>query len=144
VSTSLQASCCALLVLALAGCSVSPEAGIADAKYRYLRAKDACDANFPHSMVQQADCHTRAANAYIRPYFRYGDLMTLAQQQRMALAIKVDQHAMSLATYNRRLAQSEREVAKEEDRRNRNLHTTSSFESTPFTPVVSGFARLFQ
>ena len=133
----------ALPVLALVGCSASPEAGIAQAQHRYLAAKATCDENYSKSMVQQADCRTRAANAYVRPYYRYGDLMTFAQQQRRALAVQVDQHRMSLATYNRKIAQSEREVAKEEDRRNALAHVTSSYESTPFTPVVASFARLF-
>jgi hypothetical protein len=133
----------ALPVLALAGCSASPEAGIAAAQHRYLTAKAGCDENYPRSMMQQADCRTHAANAYVRPYYRYGDLMTFAQRQRRALAVQVDQHKMSLATYNRKIAQSEREVAKEEDRRNTQAHVTSSYESTPFTPMLSTFARLF-
>jgi hypothetical protein len=132
-----------LPVLALVGCGGSPEAGIAQAQHRYLAAKAVCDENYTKNMVQQADCRTRAANAYVRPYFRYGDLMTFAQQQRRALAVQVDQHRMSLATYNRKIAQSEREIAKEEDRRNALAHVTSSYESTPFTPVLSTFARLF-
>jgi hypothetical protein len=133
----------ALPVLAVFGCSAAPEGGIAQAQHRYLAAKAECDENYPKSMVQQADCRTRAANAYVRPYYRYGDLMTFAQQQRRALAVQVDQHKMSLATYNRKIAQSEREVAKEEDRRNARAHVTSSYDSTPFTPVVASFARLF-
>lgn len=132
-----------LPIVALAGCSTSPEGGIAQAQHRYLAAKAACDEDYPHSMVHQADCRTRAANAYVRPYYRYGDLMTFAQQQRRALAVQVDQHRISMATYNRKIAQSEREVAKEEDRRNAQTHVTSSYESTPFTPVVATFARLF-
>lgn len=134
----------ALPVLAVVGCSVSPDAGIAQAQHHYLAAKSECDESYSKSMVQQADCRTRAANVYVRPYFRYGDLMTYAQQQRRALAVQVDQHRMSMATYNRKIAQSEREVAKEEDRRNALAHVTSSYESTPFTPVLSTFARLFQ
>lgn len=134
----------ALPVLALLGCSVpSPEVRIAQAQHRYLAAKATCDEDYPRSMVQQADCRTHAANAYVRPYYRYGDLMTYAQQQRRALAVQVDQHRLSLGTYNRKIAQSEREVAKEEDRRNAQAHVTSSYESTPFTPVFATFARLF-
>jgi hypothetical protein len=142
-STSLKHLVRALPVLAVIGCTASPEVSIAEAQHRYLAAKTACDEDYPHSMVQQADCRTHAANAYVRPYYRYGDLMTYAQQQRRALAEKVDQNTMSLASYNRRLARSEREIAKEEDRRNALAHVTSSYESTPFTPVVSGFSRLF-
>jgi hypothetical protein len=133
----------ALPILALAGCGGSPEAGIAQAQHRYLAAKAACDESYSKSMVQQADCRTHAANAYVRPYYRYGDLMTYAQQQRRALAVQVDQHKISLATYNRKIAQSEREVAKQEDRRNTLAHVTSSYETTPFTPVAASFARLF-
>jgi hypothetical protein len=133
----------ALSVLGLAGCGGSPQVGIAEAQHRYLAAKATCDENFPKSMVQQADCRTRAANAFVRPYYRYGDLMTFAQRQRRALAVQVDQHKMNMATYNRKIAQSEREIAKEEDRRNAQSHVTSSYESTPFTPVAASFARLF-
>jgi hypothetical protein len=57
--------------------------------------------------------------------------------------VQVDQHKMNMATYNRKIAQSEREIAKEEDRRNAQSHVTSSYESTPFTPVAASFARLF-
>jgi hypothetical protein len=134
---------CALPVLTLVGCGSSPQVGIAEAQHRYLAAKATCDENFPKSMVQQADCRTRAANAYVRPYYRYGDLMTSAQRQRRELAVQVDQHKMSMATYSRKIAQSEREIAKEEDRRNAQAHVTSSYESTPFTPVAASFARLF-
>jgi hypothetical protein len=133
----------ALPVLAVFGCAAPPEVSLAQAKQIYLAAKAFCDENYPKSMVQHADCRTRAADAYIRPYYRYGDLMTLAQQQRRALAVQVDQHKMSLTTYNRKIAQSEREVGKEEDRRNAQAHVTSSYESTPLTPVVASFSRLF-
>lgn len=132
-----------LPVLALAGCGTPPEADLAQAQHRYLAAKAVCDEQFPRSLARQADCRTHAANAYIRPYYRYGDLMTFAQEQRRALAVQADEHKISQATYNRKIAQSEREVAKEEDRRNAQAHVTSSYESTPFTPVVSTFARLF-
>jgi hypothetical protein len=141
--TLLQNLLRALPVLALVGCTTSPEGGIAQAQHRYLVAKAACDEDYPDSMVQKADCRTRAANDHVRPYYRYGDLMTYAQQQRRVFAIQVDQHRISLATYNRKIAQSEREVAKEEDRRNAQAHVTSSYESTPFTPMSSSVARLF-
>jgi hypothetical protein len=145
VSTGALLKCLvrALPVLAVAGCGASPEAGIAQAQHRYLAAKAVCDETYAKVIVQQADCRTRAANAYVRPYYRYGDLMTYAQEQRRALAVQVDRHKMGLATYHRKIAQSEREVAKEEDRRNAQAHVTSSYESTPLTPVISTFARLF-
>jgi hypothetical protein len=133
----------ALAVLALVGCTPPPDGGIAQAQHRYLAAKADCDENYPNSMVQQADCRTRAANEYVRPYYRYGDLMTYAQQQRRVLAAQVDQHRISLGTYNRKIAQSEREVAKEENRRNAQAHVTSSYQSTPVTSVSASFARLF-
>jgi hypothetical protein len=134
----------ALLVLAVAGCSVSsPEVSFEQAKHLYLAAKAQCDEFYPKTMVQQANCRTRAANAYIRPYYRYGDLMTYAQDKRQGLAAQVDQHKISRATYNRKIAQAEREVSKEEDRRNAQEHVTSSYESTPLTPVVASWARLF-
>jgi hypothetical protein len=131
-----------LPILALAGCTASPGMGVAEAQHRYLTAKAACDMDYPDSFTAQADCRTHAANAYVRPYYRYGDLMTYVQQKRRWLAVKVDQHDMSRQNYDRQLADAEREVSREEDRRNRITHAASSYESTPFTPVVATFARL--
>lgn len=132
-----------VVTLALLGCSASPETGIAEAQHRYLTARAACDTEYPHSLEQRADCRTHAANAYVRPYYRYGDLMTFAQEERRALAVRVDRHEMTQADYDRQIARSEREVAREEDRRNRLAHTTSSYETTPFTPVLATMSRLF-
>ena len=134
----------ALPVLALAGCAApAPQGDLAQAQHSYLAAKAVCDEEYPYSLVQLADCRTHAANEYIRPYYRYGDLMTYAQERRRSLAVLADQHKISVATYNRNVAQSEREVAKEEDRRNAQAHVASSYESTPLTPVSAGLARMF-
>jgi len=132
-----------LPILALVGCTGSGDTGIADAQHRYLAAKAACDTDYPDSLAMQADCRTRAANQFIRPYYRYGDLMTYVQERRKALAIKVDQHHLSRRAYDRKIASAEREVSKEEDRRNQLAHTESSYQSTPFTPVTATFARIF-
>jgi hypothetical protein len=131
------------LGLAVVGCSVSPEADIADAQQRYLAAKAKCVTAYPKLLVLQSDCRTQAANTYIRPYYRYGDLMTRAQEQRRALAVKVDRHEMSRAAYDREIARSEREVAKEEDRRNTAMHVGSSYDDPPFTSVFGGLTRIF-
>ncbi len=133
-----------VLAVVLVGCSAANEADIANAQQQYLAAKANCVAEYPRSLVQQSDCRSRAANAYIRPYYRYGDLMTRSQEQRRALAVKVDAHEMSRAAFDRAIARSEQEVAREEDRRNELAHTASSFESTPLTPAVATITRLFQ
>jgi hypothetical protein len=130
--------------MALIGCSSSPEAGIGEAQHRYLAAKAECDTEYPHSLALRADCRTHEANTYIRPYYRYGDLMTFAQQQRKTLAVKADRHEITREDYDRQIAQSEREVSREEDRRNRLAHVRSSYESTPFTPVLATISRLFE
>jgi hypothetical protein len=132
-----------LFALALSGCGEPPRADLAAAQHRYLAAKSHCDREFADSLALRADCRTQAANAYIRPYYRYGDLMDYAQNQRRVLAVRADQHEITRATYNRLVAESEREVSREEDRRNRLAHTRSSYESTPFTPVVATLSRLF-
>jgi hypothetical protein len=132
-----------LLTLALAGCGAPPRADLAEARQRYLAAKSECDREYTRSLALRADCRTHAANAYIRPYYRYGDLMDYAQNQRRVLAVRADQHEISRATYDRSVAEAEREVSAEEDRRNRLAHKTSSYESTPFAPVVATLSRLF-
>jgi hypothetical protein len=131
------------LTIALAGCGTPPRADLAEARHRYIVAKAECDRENSGSLSLRADCRTHAANAYIRPYYRYGDLMDFAQNQRKVLAVRADQHEISRADYEREIAQSEREVSREEDRRNRVAHTASSYESTPFTPVIASLSRLF-
>jgi hypothetical protein len=126
-----------VLGFAVVGCTASPDADIADAQQRYLAAKTKCVATYPKSLVLQSDCRTQAANTYIRPYYRYGDLMTRAQEQRRALAVKADRHQISNAAYDREVARSEKEVATEEDRRNSALHVGSSYEEP------SMFSRVF-
>ena len=133
-----------VLTFAVVGCSPSPEADIAHAQQRYLAAKGSCVATYPKSFVLQADCRTQAANSYIRPYYRYGDLMTRAQDQRRALAVKVDRHEMSRSAYERAIARSEREVAREEEQRNTTMHVDSSYEDRPFVGVFSSLTRIFQ
>lgn len=133
-----------VMTVALAGCSASPQADLADAQHRYLAAKAECVAAYSRSLTQQAECRTHAANVYIRPYYRYGDLMTYVQDRRQELAIAADRHQISRTAYEHQVARAEAEVAREEDRRNRVAHTTTSYDSTPFTPVAAGFARLFR
>jgi hypothetical protein len=133
-----------VLTLALSGCAAPDEGDIAQAQHLYLAAKANCVAEYPRSLVAQSDCRTRAANAYIRPYYKYGDLMTHAQAEREFLAAKVDRHEMSRKAFDRAIARSEQETAREEDRRNAMTHSTSSYETTPVTPVVAAVSRLFE
>jgi hypothetical protein len=136
--------------IALAGCSATPSSSvsgshdIAEAQRHYLTAKARCVAEYPRSLVAQSDCRTRAANAYIRPYYRYGDLMNQAQEERRALAMRVDVHQLSRRTFDRDVAQYERTIAREEDRRNKEAGVASSYSVTPFTPVIATMARIFQ
>jgi hypothetical protein len=133
-----------VLTLALVACSVSPASDIADAQQRYRTARDRCIASYPDSLVLQSDCRAQAANIYIRPYYRYGDLMTWSQQTRSYFAGKVDRHEMSHAAYDRKIARTEREVAREEDARNALNHTASSYVDTPFTSMYGTLTRIFQ
>jgi hypothetical protein len=133
-----------LLTLALIGCSVSPEVDIATAQQRYQAARSRCFAAYPRSLVLQADCRTQAANTYVRPYYRYGDLMNRAQDQRRALAVKVDAHQMSKAAYDRAIARSERDIAREEERRNNLAHTATSYDAPRSASMFGGLTRIFQ
>src|ERR1019366_2577152 len=90
-----------VVTIALAGCGYSGEADIAQGQELYRAAKATCLAEYPNSLVPQSECRARAADAYIRPYYRYGDLMTWAQERRRELAEQVDQHRMSQAAYDR-------------------------------------------
>jgi hypothetical protein len=126
----------AVLTFALGGCSGSRDVDSLSAKRNYLAAKDNCLAEFPGSMVAQSDCRTRAANRYIRPFYKYGDLMTRAQEQRRELAAKADRHEISRKTYDRQVAQSEASIAREEDRRNKLPGSAPAPDSGPFANLL--------
>ncbi len=112
--------------LLLAGCVVPPPLeSSAIARQKYLAAKSDCEIVWPNSLVGQSDCRTAAADRYIRPYYRYGDLMTHLQMERRALAMRVDLKQISRAEFNRRMASAERDNAREEDRRNQESGATA-------------------
>jgi len=129
-----------LLTLAVGGCGGSRDIDSASAKQNYLAAKDTCLAAYPTSLVAQSDCRTRGANRYIRPFYKYGDLMTRAQEQRRDLAAKADRHQISRKTYDRQIAQSEAAIAHEEDRRDKLASTTPSPDSGPFAHLLNAIA----
>jgi outer membrane murein-binding lipoprotein Lpp len=133
-----------VVTIALAGCAATPQGDIADARQRYLTAKAACVSAYPRSLTRQAECRAHAGNTYIRPYYRYGDLMTYVQARRRELAGKADRHEISRAAYEHQVAQAEAEVAREEDRRNRMAGKASSYDDTPVNNVAAGITRLFQ
>ena len=128
---------CAMLAvfLTLGGCGAPLEVDSQQARQRYLLAKERCVAAYPNSLVAQDDCRTEAANTYVRPFYRYGDLMTRAQEQRRELAVKVDRHEITRKTYDRLLARSEAAIAREEDGRNK---------GEPSEGLAGAFTRMFR
>jgi hypothetical protein len=129
--------------LALVGCAVPSDKTIGDAQRDYLAAKTECVTTYPRNLTAQADCRTHAANAFIRPYYRYGDLMTESQEIRRSLAMQADRHEISRGEYDREIARSEQRVAHEEERRNREAHSPTSYTATPLTPLVATLSRIF-
>ena len=107
-----------LLPCALFGCAVPVPINPKVARSQYLAAKNDCIARYSTSLTLQSDCRARAADYYIRPTYRYGDLMTRAQEQRRELAIRADRHEITRRQYEREVARSEAAVSREEDRRN--------------------------
>ena len=89
--------------------------------------KQDCIASTPKSLTAQSDCMAAAADKYIRPYYRYGDLMTEAQAQRRALAVRADAHQISRREYDRQVAKSDAAISREEDRRNATPEPPSPF-----------------
>ena len=132
------------LCLTLGACGVPPVLDKVEAEKRYLVAKQECIARYPHSLALQSDCRATAADVFIRPHYRYGDLMTYAQGQRGRWARMVDRHEMSRQDYDRRMAQSEAAVSREEDRRNAAARTAHAHHNEPFTRLVGAFNRLFR
>jgi hypothetical protein len=110
----------ALLVvpLVLWGCAAPTPISPLAAKRLYLVAKNDCVGRYPDSLTAQSDCRARAADRYIRPTYKYGDLMTRAQEQRRALAVQADRHEITRAQFERGVARSEAAISHEEDRRN--------------------------
>ncbi len=111
-----------VLPLLLAACGGPREEGSVEGKKRYLAEKAGCEARYPNAMVQMSDCRAAAANAFIRPWYRYGDLMSWAQTKRRELALKLDRRQISRAEFDRQVARAEREVEREENRRNDESH----------------------
>jgi hypothetical protein len=129
------------LPLLLWGCG-EPSVDRATAKSRYLAAKNECIARYPDSLTEQSDCRTRAADRYIRPTYRYGDLMTRAQEQRRDLAERADRHEISRQAYNREVARSEAAISREEDRRNARRVAKDDDEGL-LDPLVDSIAGIF-
>src|ERR1700722_19314322 len=129
--------------LAFAGCAVPSDESIGQAQRDYLAAKAACVTAYPRSLTAQADCRTHAANEFIRPYYRYGDLMTESQEARRSLAVAADRHEITRKEYDRQVARAEQRGAREEQQRNDQAYLGSSYEATPFTPVVATISRIF-
>jgi hypothetical protein len=132
----------ALLVVLVCGCTQSRPVDLATAKQDYLAAKSACIARYPDKLTEQSDCRAKAADTYIRPFYRYGDLMTRAQEQRRALAVRADRHEISRRQYNRDIARSDAEIAREEDRRN-SLQARGGDKVSP-SPLNQPIASLFR
>ena len=120
-----------VVALTLSGCGVSREEKIADAKDQYLTAKAACVAAYPGSLTLQSDCRTRAANEYIRPWYRYGDLMTRMQETRRALAVEADAHEITRAEFDLQVARAEKAVAREDAHRNEAARMISAHNALP-------------
>jgi hypothetical protein len=119
-----------VLLLTVAGC-VSREDQIAGGKQNYLAARDACVTAYPSRLVSQSECRTRAADQYIRPWYKYPDLMTELQDRRRELAVKADAHQITRAEYDRQVARAERDSDREEARRNRAATVVSAHDGDP-------------
>jgi hypothetical protein len=132
----------ALLPLLLWGCAAPSPADKAAAKRHYLTAKNECVSRYPQSLTAQSDCRSRAADIYIRPVYKYGDLMSRAQEQRHALAVQADRHEITRGQYDRGVAESEAAVAREEDRRN--ARAARSRDEGPLDPLIESIASLFR
>jgi hypothetical protein len=130
-----------LLPVLIWGCTPPPMDSAA-AKRQYLAAKNACVTRYPDSLTAQSDCRARAADYYIRPTYKYGDLMTRAQEQRRDLAVEADRHEITRRAYDCGVARSEAAISREEDWRNANGGRETS--ARPFDPLVNGIANLFR
>lgn len=90
---------------------------ITDAGQRLNAARLACNAQFPDSNAQKADCKTQAEDAIMGVYYPYGDLMTLFQAQRTAIAVRLDNHEISRDDANIQTAQAFSAMSQETRRR---------------------------
>jgi hypothetical protein len=131
-----------VLPMLLWGCAEPTSADKAAAKRHYLTAKNECVARYPQSLTAQSDCRSRAADIYIRPVYKYGDLMSRAQEQRHSLAVRADRGEISRGQYDRGVAESEAAVAREEDRRN--TRTARSRDEGPLDPLIESIASIFR
>jgi hypothetical protein len=117
------------LAAPLAACGNPRQAEFEKGKQLYAAAKAECIAQNPRSLAMQADCRTQAANTFVRPYYRYGDLMTLVQAQRKILAVKADRGEITTDEFDLQMAQVESSIAREENLRNLSERSVSAQES---------------
>jgi hypothetical protein len=132
-----------VLAVVLGGCAAYGPADIRASQQRYVAAKSECVSRYSGSLTQQADCRTEAANSWVRPWYKYPDLMSYVQERRRGLAIEADHHEITHAEYYRQVAQAESYVAREENRRNKAANSPGPHESSPFAQAFGSITRLF-
>jgi hypothetical protein len=86
--------------------------------------------------VARANC-LNAAEAIIRPIYRYPDLLDLKAATRLALAEKVDRGALTQADANLQFAQSNSQMTAEELRRANADRTVSAQEQAAWAAAKS-------
>src|SRR4051812_20383900 len=130
--------------LLLGGCGLARDARVADARKQFNAAVSDCVARYTKSLAQRADCRAQAANTYIRPFYPHGDLMTLLQAQRKALAIKVDRGQLSREDHDVQIAQAESAIRQEELRRNNAERGVSAQEAASTAQILGASANLLR
>jgi hypothetical protein len=108
-------------LIALAGCGIAAQQRLTQHREALKAAYIECATQAKAggwTLVHKGECLTAADNTYLRPDFRYGDLLSVFQAQRQVLAGRVDRGELRLDEAVLQNAQNLAAVGAEEARRN--------------------------
>jgi|ERR1700722_7359093 len=103
--------------LLLGGCmTVGPTPEQLALRAEFKQALDDCRTRFAVH-VPRAKCANAADDKYLRPTYRYGDLLDVLEAQRMAIATRLDSGALTQADADLEFAKAKSELVSQEKAR---------------------------
>jgi hypothetical protein len=131
-------------LIALTGCGLAQQAQMRESMQKLQPAIEQCRSQYPSSRAQQSDCVTVAEDTYMRPYYRYGDLLSLMQTQRKVLAVAIDDGQMSVDQGNLQLAKAKAELTQQQFERDNAAGLVSAQQRAASAQMLGASAAILQ
>ena len=103
-----------------------------------------CKVQYPRSLAQQSDCVTAAEDTYMRPFYRYGDLLTLTQAQRKVIAAAIDNGQITVDDANLQLAKVRSALSQQEADRDNASGMVSAQQRAASAQMLGAGAAILQ